>query len=291
VIGARTIRRVERYLAVFVAFAMQLVAVAVIGDVLAAAPREADVPPPADVALLADVPPLSQASLLSGDVTARVAPFARGERLIEIAHIVELARETTPVPSAEALVGPTVDVALAPAAEVPPEGEPAPQRPPEPPPAPTARPEPPPAPTARPAPPPPAITTSLATLQAEQRMLALMNASRLQGGLVPLALDAGVSDAARRHSAVEAQYRYVYHDGPDGTAKSRYVPACGTGWYGENTGKVWSGGVDVLHREFMAEPWEPINHRTNIMDPNFRRAGIGAVQGPDAIYVTVAFCR
>lgn len=122
-------------------------------------------------------------------------------------------------------------------------------------------------------------------------MLALMNASRAQGGLVPLALDAVVSDAARRHSAVEAQYRYVYHDGPDGTAASRYVPVCGSGWYGENTGKVWGGGVDVLHREFMAEPWAPINHRTNIMDPNFRRAGIGAVQGPDALYITVAFCR
>ena len=122
-------------------------------------------------------------------------------------------------------------------------------------------------------------------------MLYLMNTSRMLAGLVPLALDTGVSDAARKHSSVEAQYRYVYHDGPDGTARSRYVPACGTGWYGENTGKVWSGGVDVLHREFMAEPWAPINHRTNIMDPNFRRVGIGAVEGPDAVYITMAFCR
>ena len=122
-------------------------------------------------------------------------------------------------------------------------------------------------------------------------MLLLMNASRLQAGLVALAMDAGASDAARRHSAAEAQVRYVYHDGPDGSAASRNVPACGTGWYGENTGKIWSGGVDVLHHEFMAEPWEPINHRTNIVDPNFRRAGIGAVQGPDAVYVTVVFCR
>jgi uncharacterized protein YkwD len=122
-------------------------------------------------------------------------------------------------------------------------------------------------------------------------MLYLMNTSRMLAGLVPLALDSGVSDAARAHSSVEAQYRYVYHDGPDGTARSRYVPACGSGWYGENTGKVWSGGVEVLHGEFMAEPWEPINHRTNIMDPNFRRVGIGAVQGPDAVYITMAFCR
>ena len=85
--------------------------------------------------------------------------------------------------------------------------------------------------------------------------------------------------------------RYVYHDGPDGTAKSRNVPACGTGWYGENTGKVWNGLVDVLHIEFMNEPWEPINHRTNIMDPAFRRVGIGAVDGPDALYMTMVFCR
>ena len=98
-------------------------------------------------------------------------------------------------------------------------------------------------------------------------MLALMNASRLQAGLPALALDATVSVAARLHSAVEAQHRYVYHDGPDGTAKSRYVPACGTGWYGENTGKVWSGGVDVLHREFMAEPWVPINTRKWMRTP------------------------
>jgi uncharacterized protein YkwD len=137
----------------------------------------------------------------------------------------------------------------------------------------------------------PPITTSLTTQQAELRMLALMNGSRLQGGLVPLSLDARASDTARLHSAAEAQVRYVYHDGPDGTAASRNVPACGTGWYGENTGKVWSGGVDVLHREFMNEPWVPINHRTNIMDPNFRRVGVGAVQGPDALYITMVFCR
>ena len=177
------------------------------------------------------------------------------------------------------------DTAVAPSADAAPEAPP----PPVVEPAPQPRPDPTIAP--RPVPAPPAITTSSSTLDAELRMLYLMNASRMLAGLVPLALDTGVSDAARKHSAVEAQYRYVYHDGPDGTARSRYVPACGTGWYGENTGKVWSGGVEVLHREFMAEPWEPINHRTNIMDPNFRRVGIGAVQGPDAVYITMAFCR
>jgi uncharacterized protein YkwD len=230
---------------------------------------------------------------------ARVAPLARGERLMTTDLSFALFSDTGPTPAtdsapaatADAALVSTADLALAPAAEVPPASEPAPEPPveaaPTPDPAPVATPPP----TPRPAPPAPAIATSPATHEAELRMLGLMNLSRVNAGLVPLALDAGVSDAARRHSSVEAQHRYVYHDGPDGTAKSRYVPACGNGWYGENTGKVWGGGVDVLHREFMAEPWEPINHRTNIMDPNFRRAGIGAVQGPDAVYITVAFCR
>lgn len=236
-----------------------IVAVLMIGDVFVTAPAVAAVLPPTES-------------------VARVAPLARGERLMALDGAVELVRVSAPAPSAEPVIEAAAEVALA--AEVAPEPAPEPEKP-----DPTPTPE-------RAAPPvaPPA-TTSLTTFEAEVRMLALMNASRLQAGLAPLALDATVSAAARQHSAVEAQHRYVYHDGPDGTAQSRYVPACGTGWYGENTGKVWGGGVDVLHREFMAEPWLPINHRTNIMDPNFRRAGIGAVVGPDALYITIAFCR
>ena len=144
-------------------------------------------------------------------------------------------------------------------------------------------------PTPRPVAPAPVVTTGASG--AELRMLSLMNGSRAQSGLAPLAFDAGVSVTARAHSAAEAQVGYVYHDGPDGTARSRDATACGSGWYGENTGKVWNGNVDALHWEFMAEPLIPINHHTNIVDPNFRRVGIGAVQGPDALYMTMVFCR
>jgi uncharacterized protein YkwD len=263
-----------RSLAIAVALVVQIVAIAVIGDVFrdlfASAPHADAVQAPATLTI------------------ARVAPAARGDRLMAINVALDLipvdfAAVAAPAsaPGADMLTAPEP----APEAVPPLIAEPLPQPKPDP----TAPPRP--DPTAAPRPAPPAISTSPATHEAELRMLYLMNSSRMLAGLVPLALDTGVSDAARAHSSVEAQYRYVYHDGPDGTARSRYVPACGTGWYGENTGKVWSGGVDVLHREFMAEPWEPINHRTNIMDPNFRRVGIGAVQGPDAVYITMAFCR
>ena len=146
-------------------------------------------------------------------------------------------------------------------------------------------------PTPRPASRPAPVVANTTTALAEAHMLELINASRTLGGLVPLSMDIAVADVARLHSGAEAQVLYVYHDGPDGTAHSRDVPACGTGWYGENTGKIWNDNVDALHREFMAEPWVPINHRTNIMDPAFRRVGIGAVIGPDAMYMTMVFCR
>jgi len=162
-------------------------------------------------------------------------------------------------------------------------------------PDPEATPEPTPPPTRpatpRPVAPPVAVVTNPTTASAEVHMLELINASRVLGGLAPLSMDVGVANTARAHSAAEALVRYVYHDGADGTAYSRDVPACATGWYGENTGKIWNGNVDGLHREFMAEPWAPINHRTNIMDPAFRRVGVGAVLGADAIYMTMVFCR
>ena len=215
---------------------------------------------------------------------ARVAPMSRGlARALRDVDNLELALE--PLPTPEPTAAPSIDVAPVPLREVPLEPEPEVTAAPKPVPAPTR------APTPRPTPPPVTAPSNSVTAAAEAHMLDLINASRARGGLAPLAMDGGVADTARRHSAAEAQVGYVYHDGPDGTAKSRNVPACGSGWYGENTGKIWNNNVDALHIEFMNEPWEPINHRTNIMDPTFRRIGIGAVIGRDAMYMTMVFCR
>jgi uncharacterized protein YkwD len=217
---------------------------------------------------------------------ARIAPMSRG-----------LARGLRDFDNLELAVSPSPEVTAPPAVEVVPEAtpeatvEPEPDATAAPDAQPEATPDPTPQPTPRPTPRPVAVLTNSTTLAAEIHMLELINASRVREGLVPLAADIRVADTARAHSAAEAQVRYVYHDGPDGTASSRDVPACGTGWYGENTGKIWNDNVDALHIEFMNEPWEPINHRTNIMDPAFRRAGIGAVNGPDAMYMTMVFCR
>lgn len=215
-------------------------------------------------------PAVSQAAAARAMPAAR--SFARTERLLREAD--------APTPTAEPPF--ELTVLSAEAAEPQASPEPAPEPTPEPTPAlPPVRP-----PTRAFVP-----VSDATTAGAETHMLGLINASRVASGLVPLAMDGSVSSVARLHSTAESQVRYVYHDGPDGSAYSRDVPACATGWYGENTGKVWNGNVDALHVEFMNEPWQPINHRTNIMDPNFRRVGIGAVLGPDAMYMTMVFCR
>ena len=209
----------------------------------------------------------------------------------EAPRVAQLSRGLVRAPRDVADPAFAVATSPAPSPEPDPSVEPRPEPASEPSAEPEATPEPTPLPTPRPAVRVFKPLTNPTTAWAEARMLELMNASRLRAGLLPLAPDIGVADAARAHSAAEAQVRYVYHDGPDGTARLRDFPACGTGWYGENTGKIWNDNVDALHSEFMAEPWEPINHRTNIMDPAFRRVGVGAVIGPDAMYMTMVFCR
>ena len=230
------------------------------------------------------VKPETAASKLAGPVASAVPEPARAELLARGAtrapRDVDRGQATpapSPSPSDDLVSGVADSIAEPPVAQ-----DPEPEQTPEPSPPPAPRP---------PAPRPVAAVITVTTASAELRMLELMNASRARAGLTELAMDSGVALAARAHSAAEAQVRYVYHDGPDGTAQSRDVPVCGTGWYGENTGKIWNGNVDALHIEFMVEPWEPINHRTNIMDASFRRVGVGAVMGTDAMYMTMVFCR
>lgn len=245
---------------------------------------------PARRAPVVAAPTMAAPTIEEEPAAARVAPMSRGlARELRMIDNLEL----TVFASAEAQPADAAVVAASPEPTTEPLPEPAPLATPEP--EPEATPEPTPEPTPRPTPPPVARVyvglTNPTTLWAEGRMFELMNATRTRAGLLALTMDVRVGDAARAHSAAEAQVRYVYHDGPDGTSASRNVPACGTGWYGENTGKIWRDNVDALHIEFMAEPWEPINHRTNIMDPAFRRVGVGAVMGPDAMYMTMVFCR
>lgn len=110
---------------------------------------------------------------------------------------------------------------------------------------------------------------------AEQKMLTLVNQERTTRGLQPLALDSKLTQIARQHSQEMLQQHYFAHDSPalgspfDRMARAgiRYRVA------GENI--ALAPNVDRAHTGLMNSP----EHKENILRPEFRKVGIGIVNG------------
>ena len=109
----------------------------------------------------------------------------------------------------------------------------------------------------------------------EDRMLMRINQERARVGLSPLRSDPLLQQAARAHSADMYQRRYFSHKTPDGKTpydrlkdlRFHYVTA------GENI--AFAPDVDQAWDSLMKSP----DHRANILNPDFRCVGIGAVKG------------
>lgn len=110
---------------------------------------------------------------------------------------------------------------------------------------------------------------------AEDEMLRLVNAERVQRGLKPLVMDSRIRAVARRHSVDMFRRGYFSHDNLDGLSpyermargRVRFVVA------GENL--ALAPTVSIAHRGLMQSP----GHRANILSPQFERVGIGAARG------------
>jgi uncharacterized protein YkwD len=133
---------------------------------------------------------------------------------------------------------------------------------------------------------PPPAQTSMFDAVAEARMLALVNEERVAHGLVPLVRDAALEAVARAHSLDMQERDYFSHTNPDGESPFDRMSAAGIsyGWAAENLS--WAPGVDRAHRGLMESP----GHRSNILNGELRRIGIGVV-GPSGgqQYFTQAF--
>jgi uncharacterized protein YkwD len=109
----------------------------------------------------------------------------------------------------------------------------------------------------------------------EDVMLQKINQARAQVGLSPLRLDPLLRDAARQHSADMYKRKYFSHKTPDGKTpydrlhdlRFHYVTA------GENLAFAPDG--DQAFDSLMKSP----DHRANILNPDFRCVGIGALKG------------
>lgn len=110
---------------------------------------------------------------------------------------------------------------------------------------------------------------------AEKRMLELVNAERVQRGLSPLVMEARLTQVARQHSEEMLKMHYFAHDSPVlGTPFERMVRA-GIRFRVAGENLALAPNVERAHTGLMNSP----EHRENILRPEFRKVGIGAVNG------------
>ncbi len=135
----------------------------------------------------------------------------------------------------------------------------------------------------------------------EKLLLQLINQSRAEAGVKPLAFDAELVSAAGRHTDWMVQADVFSHTGAGGSSAPARVKSAGYNWtaVGENIAYVSGSGAatideaDImrLHSNLMNSP----GHRANILNPNFTEIGVGITQGDyqgrPAIFVTEDFGR
>jgi uncharacterized protein YkwD len=113
--------------------------------------------------------------------------------------------------------------------------------------------------------------------------LCLINRVRAHYGLHPLTYNAELRDSATGHSDSMVAHRYFAHEGPGGSMDSRvsrtgYLHSARTFSIGENIGGGRGrreGSPMAVFKEWMHSP----PHRANILDPDFRDAGVGVARG------------
>jgi uncharacterized protein YkwD len=115
-----------------------------------------------------------------------------------------------------------------------------------------------------------------ATLQA-------LNAVRAASGAQPLVLDRRLVRAARRHSREMVLRRYFAHESPDGARFSARIAATGwmprhRRWYVGET-LAWGRGTSAEPSMIVAAWLRSPSHRRVVLDPRYRRVGIGIVHG------------
>jgi uncharacterized protein YkwD len=113
--------------------------------------------------------------------------------------------------------------------------------------------------------------------------LCLINRVRAHYGLHALAYNSDLRDSATGHSESMVSHHYFAHEGPGGSMGNRvtrtgYLHSAGQFTIGENIGgghgRRFASPMAVLKEWMHSAP-----HRANILDPNFRDAGVGISRG------------
>jgi len=129
---------------------------------------------------------------------------------------------------------------------------------------------------------------------AEARVLELLNQARVEAGLDPLLPDDPLADVGRAHARDMYVRGYFAHDTPE-CAVGPDVPGCtdpfdrirraGISYLVAGENLALAPTAETAHRGLLDSP----GHRANILNPDYRRVGIGVVAGPLGLMVTQEF--
>ncbi|HEY6566285.1 MAG TPA: CAP domain-containing protein [Actinomycetota bacterium] len=110
-------------------------------------------------------------------------------------------------------------------------------------------------------------------------MFRLVNASRRNHGVHPLKLNWNLSTDAYRHTQRMVRRNSLYHTSDLYSLVRRYRPRT----WGENVGM--GGTLKRMEHMFMASP----PHRANILNPAFKKIGVGVQRARGYLWVTLDF--
>lgn len=109
----------------------------------------------------------------------------------------------------------------------------------------------------------------------EMEMLRLVNRERTKRGLHPLKLDLRIRQVARAHSKDMFENNYFSHISLGGLSPFDRLAKGGVKFTAAGENLAYAPNVELAHQGLMGSP----GHRRNILDPTFRKIGIGVIEG------------
>jgi uncharacterized protein YkwD len=106
-------------------------------------------------------------------------------------------------------------------------------------------------------------------------MLALVNRERTTRGLVALEMDEALQGVARAHAADMFKRGYFAHVTPEGVDPFQRMDAAGIHYVTAGENLALAPSLDIAHDGLMNSP----GHRANILNPAYRKVGIGVLDG------------
>jgi uncharacterized protein YkwD len=110
---------------------------------------------------------------------------------------------------------------------------------------------------------------------AETQMLTLVNRARDEQGLEPLEVDPTIREVARAYSTTMFQQGFFAHIDQSGATPFERMRSGGASFRAAGENLALAPTVRIAHDGLMNSP----GHRANILNPRFRRVGIGVADG------------